>query len=132
MRQKGWTPFTCIMIVSVSQRVGTQATLLGRNDNQVVVLKLPDKRKLIERGMSAGEFDESSKSVGQELKPGEKSSSYKLFEYSKNYKLYRTKESCSLTKARRIANESNDGILTLSSRKSSVSSGRAGVCKHRS
>ena len=78
MSQKGWTPFTCIMNMSVAQRTGTQATLLGQNENQVIILNLQDKSELIERGMSEGKFAtlfikelyKSSKSVRLQITQG--------------------------------------------------------------
>ncbi|DAZ87907.1 TPA_asm: hypothetical protein [Macroli virus] len=129
LRQKGWTLITTCLIARAAFDHGTNASLLGQGDNQVIVLAIPEAHG--ESQESAANFAANfirrlvreATIMGMEVKPEETWSSSVLNEYSKGYHLYGSDVSRGLKKAAHLGSETNDGLVTLSNEISSIFSG---------
>ncbi|APG78642.1 RNA-dependent RNA polymerase [Beihai rhabdo-like virus 4] len=121
MKQKGWTVFTSMIILDTAVQLGTTASIMGQGDNQVVVLKLPDKRVLHKNKQTPTDYatafiaqlEKNSSKLGMKLKPEETWSSSILFEYSKKYYYKGVEVSQGLKTASRIGQDTNDDFDTL-------------------
>lgn len=125
LRQIGWTLITTLILIHIADTLNVKVDMMGQGDNQVIVLHAPQKRQwqtpLIRMAEQFVELlSETSQKLGMEIKIIETWISTILFEYSKRYHLNGSQVPCALKPISRISSETNDGILSLSSRITSI------------
>ncbi|DAF42373.1 TPA_asm: L [Pinus flexilis virus 1] len=127
LRQKGWTIGTVCLIEFVARLENIKYNLMGQGDNQIIKLKMPerkwldyeweDKEKETEaRRLTDGFVENLEKifaEVGLPVKPKECWRSHRLFMYGKAMLLDNDVLSQWLKKILRAYAMSNEGVLTL-------------------
>ncbi|ACQ94979.1 RNA-dependent RNA polymerase [Nyavirus midwayense] len=135
LRQKGWTLATLMVIEKTALEYGTQATLLGQGDNQVICLRHPSKRQLDSQNLTvqawAEEFlsllEKNMQQLGLILKPKESWISTSLFEYSREYHIGGCPVSRGLKLASKLLSAPNSQIPTFNTTISSLYASGAGL-----
>nr|UZH25306.1 RNA-directed RNA polymerase [Nyavirus nyamaniniense] len=135
LRQKGWTLATLMVIEKTALEYGTQATLLGQGDNQVICLRHPSKKQLAALNMTvqswAEEFlallERNMRQLGLILKPKESWISTSLFEYSREYHIGGCPVSRGLKLASKLLSAPNSQIPTFNTVISSLYASGAGL-----
>ncbi|ACQ94985.1 RNA-dependent RNA polymerase [Nyavirus nyamaniniense] len=135
LRQKGWTLATLMIIEKTALEYGTQATLLGQGDNQVICLRHPSKKQLAALNMTvqgwAEEFlsllERNMRQLGLILKPKESWISTSLFEYSREYHIGGCPVSRGLKLASKLLSAPNSQIPTFNTVISSLYASGSGL-----
>ncbi|QDO67017.1 PolB [San Jacinto virus] len=135
LRQKGWTLATLLLIEKTALEYGTQATLLGQGDNQVICLRHPSSRQLKAQGHTVqswadgflARLEEAMARMGLILKPKESWISTSLFEYSREYHIGGCPVSRGLKMAAKLLSAPNSQIPTFNTIISSLYAAGAGL-----
>ncbi|AHA90827.1 RNA-dependent RNA polymerase [Sierra Nevada virus] len=135
LRQKGWTLATLMVIEKTAIEYGTQATLLGQGDNQVICLRHPSTKQLKNLGLSVQGWAEgflellekNMAFIGLVLKPKESWISTSLFEYSREYHIGGCPVSRGLKLASKLLSAPNSQVPTFNTTISSLYASSAGL-----
>ncbi|UZH25300.1 RNA-directed RNA polymerase [Nyavirus gerbillisci] len=135
LRQKGWTAATLMIIEKTAIEYGTQATLLGQGDNQVICLRHPSTRQLSALGTTVQQWadnfllllERNMARIGLVLKPKESWISTSLFEYSREYHIGGCPVSRGLKLASKLISKPNSQIPTFNTIISSLYASGSGL-----
>ncbi|QFG01733.1 L protein [Jeremy Point nyavirus] len=135
LRQKGWTVGTMMIIEKTAIEYGTNATLLGQGDNQVIVLRHPSHRQLLAKGLTVQKWadgflsllEKNMANIGLVLKPKESWISTSLFEYSREYHIGGCPVSRGLKLSSKLLSAPNSQIPTFNTVISSLYASGSGL-----
>ena len=121
LRQKGWTLVTILLILSVTAKMGTAASLLGQGDNQVICLKIPPKKYLESVGKTKDSYVDdfmnelvaTAERAGIPIRKEESGISTLLFEFARRYLYNGAQMRGALKRISRVSSEANQTISTL-------------------
>ncbi|DAZ90701.1 TPA_asm: polyprotein [Cupressus virus 1] len=127
LRQKGWTVGTVCLIEQVSRMVGIRYNLMGQGDNQIIKLKMDEKRWRDYEWTEDQKIQEANRltecfvttlervfsEVGLPVKPKECWRSHKLFMYGKSMIMDNDTLAQWQKKLLRSYALSNEGVLTI-------------------
>nr|DAZ90781.1 TPA_asm: polyprotein [Pinus yunnanensis virus 1] len=142
LRQKGWTIGTVCLIEYVARLERLKYNLMGQGDNQIIKLRMPDRKwddyewceeeKREESRKLTDSFVESLEKifseVGLPVKPKECWRSHKLFMYGKSMLLENDVLSQWMKKLLRAYAMSNEGVLTVGGTIGTISSNCMSSC----
>ncbi|UHM27681.1 MAG: RNA-dependent RNA polymerase [Fushun monolepta lauta xinmovirus 2] len=124
MRQKLWTISTLCILALASEEERVPVQILGQGDNVVILAKWGrDHRKDIDRNRAnlLARIDNYISGLGLKLKLEETWMSNRLFAYGRTYYLYGTAVSNGTKRGMRIISDENDGIPTIETSISMIS-----------
>lgn len=124
MAQKLWTIQSILIILSTADQLGIAVSVMGQGDNLVIVLKWkrtqhPNKLQLREQFLTV--LSNNFHRMGMELKDEETWVSSRLLEYGKVRWLNGAPVQQGAKRARRIIPDENDGICSLETSISNIS-----------
>ncbi|QMP82162.1 RNA-dependent RNA polymerase [Hymenopteran orino-related virus OKIAV87] len=121
LRQKGWTLATILLILLASGTCGTSASLLGQGDNQVILLRIPPRRRLETLKMDQEGYitmflttlKQYCERAGIIIKLEETWYSRDTFEYARRYYYKGAQVSGALKRIARLSSEANQTIPSV-------------------
>lgn len=124
MRQKGWTVFTVVILIMLSDKLNVKSQLMGQGDNQVLINRYYPRPGMTIRDQHDNFMEQLEvflSSIGPPLKVEESWTSSKFFTYGKVPIYQGAPLPMSLKKICRMHRLNNDGITNLDGALSSIS-----------